>query len=141
MKQVEAILSADVGVTSLLAELNGKPGIYFDQPAQTQKRPYIVIFRDSNNPHNTAGATGTSILDEIQVRVLSFADKYVSGGGTVGAEELSEAVRSSLDYFKGTVNGDIVSHISFEDDDSDSMRLNSVVAHMVEQTYILWLKR
>ena len=93
-KAIYAILSTDAGVTALASTR-----IYPDYSIQNPTLPYVVYQATRNNPSNTKD--GASKLDTIELEVDIWGSTYTS------AQDLSEAVRTALDFITGGTYGNV----------------------------------
>jgi hypothetical protein len=130
-KAIYAILSTDAGVTALASTR-----IYPDYSIQNPTLPYVVYQATRNNPSNTKD--GASKLDTIELEVDIWGSTYTS------AQDLSEAVRTALDFITGGTYGNVViDSIHFADEmnimpitESAEMKL-----YGLKQTYNVRKKR
>ena len=137
MKAVREILANDSNVTAVIAAAN----IWRNQPESTQVRPYIVIDTEDIIPSNQMRQP--SNREEYRVKVSIFADLLTTDGSVKGSETIGGLCRTALEVFYngGTIDGDVLSSVLFEDEFNDSLRINSQNAHMTVQEYTIILQR
>lgn len=108
MKAVVAILQADSALTTLLGSANK---IFSGYVPQEETKPTVLVLSNIDDPNTTMSGQN---LDEIQARVFSISNKEHTVGSTTGAREISDAVRTALNGYKGLVGSEQVANIAFE---------------------------
>ena len=82
---------------------------------QTIKAPYITLDVEDTDPTNAF--VESSDLDFVRFTVFCVADLSFTSGSTVGADEVSKAVRSAIDKanaIAGTYNGETITRCTLE---------------------------
>ena len=95
--------------------------------------PFITVELDSTEPHDTK--SGVSTLDVGEVTVRSFHSERRD------ALALSKLVRTALDRYSGTIEGETVQSIRFNSEATDYQVIDNKLFQFVEQDYSVRLKR
>ena len=138
MRALINILSNDTSVTDLLAD--GANSVFSVEAPQGAKLPYVIVDVEDGTPYNTMSTAST--LDRNNIRVFSIAERLFTSGSVVGADDLSKAVRDSIDYVpRGVYDGESLEHCSYQGESNYSNKLSNKPQTTVEQDYFLSITR
>jgi hypothetical protein len=138
LKSILTILSTTTAVTDLLAD--GASSVFAVEAVQGAKLPYLIVDIEDSTPNNTK--SGDSTLDMNNLRVFSIAERLYTNGSTVGANNLSDEVRSAIAYVaRGVYGGESLEHCSWQGQTNYSNKLPNKPQTTVEQDYILSITR
>ncbi len=109
MRAIINILRNNTALTTLLG---GVDQIGANIIGQTKNTPYVVVDLEDSTITNTFKETNA--LDMERITIFSVADQGFTNGSTIGADEVSVAVRRALDYVSGTFDGEIVERCTLQ---------------------------
>jgi len=98
---------------------------YPNEAPQNQDVPYTVFRFAGLDPSNTKTDASTIDFHTLIIDIYASTPR--------GAETLAASIRAALDYYSGTVGGDIITSIIFEDQAGDVDFSSDF--HNVRQTY------
>lgn len=116
---IYGILSANAGVSALVSTR-----IFPDVAAQGTAFPFVVYNLQEITPSDTK--SGVSTLDEERYDIISVSTSYTE------VISISEACRTALDRYSGTVNSVTVQSIQFTDFNTDFDADNEVYIAVLE---------
>ena len=109
MKGVITLLQNDA---TLIAMLNsGANSVFSIDAPQGEKTPHIVMDGGDKEPLGTFSATST---DEVRITIYSISRYLYNSGANIGSYEIANRIRTILDEYSGTSNGEVYSKITLE---------------------------
>lgn len=110
LKALHEVLAGDTDVTDITTQ------IFSLRASQNATYPYAVIQVIANVPSPTK--ITTSKVDAYRVQISCFAKMGLTGGGLQEACELDEAIRNSIDGYRGCISDIQIDGVRYETTDS-----------------------
>lgn len=128
----------DAALTTLLGSSDK---VRMNVAGQAQKVPYVVVDVEDIQPTNTFRAA--SDLDFVRITVNSVSDRPYTDANRVGAYEVSQAVRTALDYVAaGSYDGETITRCTYERGAGiQEDRIANGIRISVDDEYILSVRR
>lgn len=130
MKAIITILQADSTVTDKLD--NGANSIFSDFVPQEEATPYIIVESDLEETNATFSGEN---LDELSVHVHCISSLKYNSSAPYGAQDIADAVRSSLVGASGTESGERYDVTMLESENTFKYSDPNIERIAVEQIY------
>lgn len=129
MKAIITILQAASAVTDKLSSANK---IFTDFVPQEEATPYIIVSSDLDDTNATFDGEN---LDELSVHIHCISSRKYNSSSPYGAQDIADAVRSTLVGASGTESGERYDVTMLESEDTFVYNDPNIQRIAVEQVY------